>query len=296
MRRTRLIIFAVLLFVCAAGVLLLMQSKSTKNTPEPFSGESAYQFLLAQMEFGPRTPGSLAHQQTRGYITAHLQEYGWNVQIHETNVNGHPIINIIGSRGSGDITVIGAHYDSRNYASAESTEEMQQQPVPGANDGASGVAVLLELARTLPEQPGKQLSLVFFDAEDQGHIADWEWIMGSRVFVQDLTIHPSRVIILDMIGDSDLHIYREQGSDAVLTDQIWQAASDLGYSDSFVNEQKYAILDDHLPFIEAGIPAVDIIDFDYPWWHTTADTADKVSPQSLEIVGRTITHWLETNP
>ena len=107
---------------------------------------------------------------------------------------------------------------------------------------------------------------------------------------------PAKVVILDMIGDSDLNIYREQGSDPVLTDQIWQSAADLGYSDYFINKTKFSILDDHFPFLEAGIPAVDIIDFDYPWWHTTEDTADKVSPQSLEIVGKTILHWLESNP
>jgi Zn-dependent M28 family amino/carboxypeptidase len=171
-------------------------------------------------------------------------------------------------------------------------EIAQSSPVPGANDGASGVAVLLELARTLPPLDDQQIWLVFFDLEDQGRINGWEWIIGSRAFVQNLSEKPDRVVILDMIGDADLQIYREWGSDPTITDAIWETASRLGYGDAFVNEVKYSILDDHVPFIDAGIPAVDIIDFDYPYWHTLEDTADKVSPRSLEIIGLTITAWL----
>lgn len=120
--------------------------------------------------------------------------------------------------------------------------------------------------------------------------------MGSRLFVQELAQKPSRAVIIDMIGDTDLQVFREHNSDPQMTDQLWQAAYDLGYSSYFIDQEKYNILDDHIPFIEAGIPAVDIIDFDYPWWHTLSDTVDKVSPQSLEIVGKTLIKWLESNP
>jgi Zn-dependent M28 family amino/carboxypeptidase len=179
---------------------------------------------------------------------------------------------------------------------SESSESAQLLPVPGANDGASGVAVLLELARILPPVNNNQMWLVFFDAEDQGHIDNFEWIMGSRVFVQELKQKPSRAVIIDMIGDADLQIFREHNSDIEMTDQLWRTADELGFSSYFIDEEKYNILDDHIPFIEVGIPAVDIIDFDYPWWHTLSDTADKVTPQSLEIVGKTLIKWLETNP
>lgn len=289
--------FLIILTIGAILYLFLGNNKNVAVEKKEFSGDSAYQFVLDQVNYGPRVPGSLSHQLTREYISQHLQEYGWTVDIQEKTVSGYQIINIIGKRGdSGEITVVGAHYDSRIHASAETTDSAQMLPVPGANDGASGVAVLLELARVLPPAKNGQLWLVFFDAEDQGHIDDREWIMGSRLFVQELAQKPSRAVIIDMIGDTDLQVFREHNSDPQMTDQLWQAAYDLGYSSYFIDQEKYNILDDHIPFIEAGIPAVDIIDFDYPWWHTLSDTVDKVSPQSLEIVGKTLIKWLESNP
>ncbi len=297
MRQKIILSIIIFLLIGAVLVLFLQDQHSKMDEKKEFSGDSAYQFVLEQMKYGPRVPGSLSHQFTREYISQNLKDFGWDVEIQENTVRGYQIFNIIGKQGnSGEITVIGAHYDSRIFASAESSEQAQNLPVPGANDGASGVAVLLELARTLPPQSENQIWLVFFDAEDQGHIEDREWIMGSRAFVQDLTQKPSRVVIIDMIGDADLQIFREHNSDPLLTDQLWQSASDLGFSDHFIDQEKYNILDDHIPFIETGIPAVDIIDFDYPWWHTLSDTEDKVSPESLEIVGKTLIKWLETNP
>jgi Zn-dependent M28 family amino/carboxypeptidase len=170
----------------------------------------------------------------------------------------------------------------------------RNQPVPGANDGASGVAVLLELARVLPESTPKSIWLVFFDAEDNGNIPGWDWILGSDSFVSELDVQPEAAIIIDMIGDSDLNIYREQNSDQDLTDEIWAVAEDLGYPEQFINTTKHQMIDDHTPFIRAGIPAVDIIDFDYPYWHTIQDTPDKVSAQSLQAVGDTLYAWLTT--
>lgn len=280
------------------GVALVIFLIFKKETPKPvFSGDSAYQIVIDQMNFGPRTPGSQAHQLTQQYIIDKLKSFGWEVETQNVVFDAHPVNNIIARRGtSGEITLLGAHYDSRLYATEEVDEIAQSSPVPGANDGASGVAVLLELARTLPPFDGQQIWLVFFDLEDQGRINGWEWIIGSRAFVQNLSEKPDRVVILDMIGDADLQIYREWGSDPTITDAIWETASRLGYGDAFVNEVKYSILDDHVPFIDAGIPAVDIIDFDYPYWHTLEDTADKVSPRSLEIIGLTITAWLQGLP
>ena len=209
--------------------------------------------LRTKCNIGPRTPGSVAHEQVQDYISNNLKKYGWQVETQKINVEGHDVFNIIGKRGNtGEITLLGAHYDSRFYATEETSQALQSLPVPGANDGASGVAVLLEIARTLPELPGRQIWLVFFDAEDQGRIEDWDWILGSKGFVQNIEVKPAKVVILDMIGDSDLNIYREQGSDPALTDQIWQSAADLGYSEYFINKAKYSILDDHLPFLEAG--------------------------------------------
>ena len=172
---------------------------------------------------------------------------------------------------------------------------LRTQPVPGANDGASGVAVLLELARTLPVDLPVQIWLVFFDAEDNGDIQGWDWIMGSSAFVASLEAKPDAAIIIDMIGDADLNLPIEQNSTPELVQQIWQTAKDLGYESVFLNQPGYSMLDDHTPFLQAGIPAVDIIDFDYPYWHTTQDTPDKVSAQSLEIIGNTLTQWLKNS-
>lgn len=164
-------------------------------------------------------------------------------------------------------------------------------PVPGADDGASGVAVLLELARTLPEDI-LPTWLVFFDAEDDGGIGGRDWIMGSQAFVASLTFHPRAAIVVDMVGDANLDIYIEQNSNTALVSEIWGQAARLGFSQEFRSTIKYSMEDDHTPFLKAGIPAVDIIDFDYPYWHTAADTPDKVSPKSLEIVGETLRNWL----
>jgi Zn-dependent M28 family amino/carboxypeptidase len=163
--------------------------------------------------------------------------------------------------------------------------------VPGANDGASGVAVLLELARVLPDDT-VPVWLVFFDAEDNGRIPGWDWILGSREFVRNNPLQPQAVVIVDMIGDADLNIYKERNSNPELTEEILSVAKSLGYENVFLPEYKFSMLDDHTPFLEAGIPAVDIIDFDYPYWHTVQDTPDKVSAESLQAVGETVQAWV----
>ncbi|MBP9041814.1 MAG: M28 family peptidase, partial [Anaerolineaceae bacterium] len=147
-------------------------------------------------------------------------------------------------------------------------------------------------ARVIPQDINKEIWLVFFDAEDQGRLPGWDWILGSRAFVQELVGKPDAVVVIDMIGDSDLNIYREMASDQSLTDEIWETAANLGFSGTFIDENKYSILDDHVPFIDAGIPAIDIIDIEYDYWHTSEDTADKVSLRSLEIIGMTLLTWL----
>ncbi len=134
--------------------------------------------------------------------------------------------------------------------------------------------------------------LVFFDAEDQGRLPGWEWILGSRAYVNSLQEKPDAAVIIDMIGDEDLNVFREEKSDDTLTTELWGIADQLGYGENFIDEEKYSILDDHIPFLEAGIPAVDIIDFDYPYWHTSQDSSDKVSPESLKVIGNILVSWL----
>jgi len=258
-----------------------------------FDGESARNFAVQQVEFGPRIPGTQSHAETAGWISESLEGYGWQVEIQEAENMGHPIKNIIAKRGQGSPWIIvGAHYDSRMFADQEESPENATKPVPGANDGASGVAVLLELARVFPEEFDGQLWLVFFDAEDNGNIEGWDWILGSQTFVGSLEGKPDVAVIVDMVGDADLNIHLEHNSDFSLSLEIWSVAERLGFGSVFIPEKKYQMLDDHLPFIGAGIPSVLIIDFDYPFWHTLEDTPDKISGSSLAAVGETLQHWL----
>jgi Zn-dependent M28 family amino/carboxypeptidase len=257
-----------------------------------FSGLRAYEDVQTQVAFGPRVPGSEGHAKIREWMREELESAGWQVDIQESEALGHPIKNIIAKRNNeGPQIVFGAHYDSRIYADHDPDPSKLTEYVPGANDGASGVAVLIELARVLPQNTAP-IWLVFFDAEDNGNIESWDWILGSREFVKSNSIQPRAVVIVDMIGDADLNIYKERNSNPELTDEIWNTAKSLGFEGKFIPEYKHSMLDDHTPFLEAGMPAIDIIDFDYPYWHTTQDTTDKVSAESLEIVGRTLWTWV----
>ena len=258
-----------------------------------FDGQRAYQDVLAQVAFGPRIPDSLAHAKTISYIQEELRKSGWKTVIQKTTWNGYSIQNIIASHSDQTPQIIlGAHYDSRILADQD-IESRRNVAVPGANDGASGVAVLLELARTL-SLDDIPTWLVFFDAEDNGGLDGREWIMGSRAFVSKLESHPRAAIIVDMVGDTDLNLYIEGNSNSALVTEIWGQAAKLGYEQQFIQTAKYNMMDDHTPFLEAGIPAVDIIDFDYPFWHTASDTSDKVSSKSLQIVGETLRVWMST--
>jgi glutaminyl-peptide cyclotransferase len=120
--------------------------------------------------------------------------------------------------------------------------------------------------------------------------------LGSQAFVESLQGKPEAAVVVDMIGDADLNIYYEKNSDQQLSESIFNTAASLGYTKQFVPEPRFRMLDDHLPFVQAGIRAVDLIDFDYPYWHTTSDTADKVSAESLMAVGDTLSNWLQNQP
>jgi glutaminyl-peptide cyclotransferase len=260
-----------------------------------FNGKRALRDIEYQLSLGPRTPGSEAHAQEILWIKKEAEKAGWHLEIQALTIENHPIQNIIAFRSKEPPKVIiGAHYDSRMKASQDKGSA-KEEPVPGANDGASGVAVLLELARTLPND-SVPVWLVFFDAEDNGNLPGWQWFLGSEAFVRSLQVKPDKVVIIDMIGDADLNIYYERNSDPLISDEIWNTAKELGYSRQFKPEPKHTISDDHIAFINAGIPAIDIIDFDYgpnnSYWHTTADTLDKVSAGSLQIVGDTLWHWI----
>lgn len=267
-------------------------SVALSSTDQQFSGDVAFQHVFAQMEYIPRHTGTEGWRKCGDYILNQMADLGWVAEEQPFTYMDTACRNLIGKRGSGPLLILGAHYDSRKYADHDPNPEKREEPVPAANDGASGVAILLELARVLdPDALNRTIWLVAFDAEDNGNIDGWDWIAGSRHFVDVLTEVPQGMVLFDMIGDADQQIYYEHNSHKPMSEKIWQVADVMNY-DTFIASYRHSMLDDHIPFKEAGIPAVDIIDFDYPYWHTTADTLDKVSIESLEAVGRTAQEWL----
>lgn len=300
-------------------------SSSTASTATPtfapvtpaarqFDGNHAYQeYLLGQMKIGAlRATGTLGGRATGDFIIAQLNALHVPSVTQEFSYRGVPIRNVIAKLavGRGPLIIVGAHYDTRVQATVDKVHP--EAPMPGADDGASGVAVLLELARTLDSsQLHNEVWLAFFDAEDNGDLnscdllkaADpnkaagcdvmpWPYSVGASYVSQHLDTKPTEVIVLDMIGDSDQNIYYEMNSDRDLQAQIWAVAAKLGYSKQFIPKFNWEMTDDHTPFLQQGLRAVDIIDFDYPYWHTTQDTADKTNGASLERVGRVMQAWL----
>jgi Zn-dependent M28 family amino/carboxypeptidase len=189
-----------------------------------------------------------------------------------------------------------AHWDTRPWADRSPDPQDLDRPILGANDGASGVAVLLEVARVLKTvPPPRGVDIVLFDGEDSGQDGEMEgWCLGSRRFAESKrgVYRPVHAVLLDMIGDKDLDIHIEGHSQVHASrtvTKLWQIAQKLNMG-AFHNEVKHTVYDDHVPLIENGIPCADLIDFDYPYWHTLEDTPDKCSPESLEIVGQVIMH------
>ena len=277
------------------GASLPSPTPTPVPVPQYFDGERAYEWVLKQCALGYRITGSEANRQAGDLILAELQAQGWTTTEQTFTYRDTPVRNLLAWRGDGaQAVMVGAHYDTRRSADMEDPSV----PVLGANDGASGVAVLLELARVLDwRAPNTRVYLAFFDAEDNGRLDGWDWIVGSTYMAAywgEAGEPPLQAMVLvDMVGDADQQLYYEGHSDQALRETLWALAAELGYGDRFIPQERYTILDDHVPFLKRGIPAVDIIDFDYPYWHTTQDTPDKVSAASLEAVGRTLQVWLE---
>ncbi|MFW9964083.1 MAG: M28 family peptidase [Candidatus Sifarchaeia archaeon] len=219
-------------------------------------------------------------------IAETFESFGWNVEFQNFTYNEVECVNIIVTWNSVNNSpiILGAHYDTRPPSASGSGSGL------GANDGASGVAVLLELADILPNETRSLVEIVLFDAEDSGGISGWEYIQGSTYYVSQLSterrVSINAMVLVDMIGDANLELPREPSSTTSLQDIIWSIADQLGYNDTFIDSYGASILDDHRPFLDANIPAVDIIQYPFPsYWHTTEDTPDKCSPGSLEKVG-----------
>jgi len=250
--------------------------------------------VYTQTSFGSRAPGTDGSDNIISFIEQHLEKNNWIIEKQMFVYKDKDLTNIIAKSNTNDPDlIIGTHFDTRAISDQDRFEYKQHHPVPGANDGASGTSVVLELSRIINPQRDN-LWLVFFDGEDQGDINGWEWSIGSQYFAKTVSTEIPEAIIIDMIGDIDLNIFLEINSDKEISKKIWGLAKTLGYQDSFIPKEKYAMLDDHLPLINAGIPSILIIDFDYPYWHTTEDTIDKISPQSLAIITHVLFEHIQT--
>ena len=270
-----------------------LNKSATRQAGAVFNAQRAFEILKKQCEFGPRPPGSAAHRETQNYLFTELQKYANNVELQPLQYKVNDITlhlnNILAEFGpsSGETLLLAAHWDTRPFADRDPKPENQDKPILGANDGASGVAVLLEIARVLKQNPPpRRVIIVLFDGEDYGRSVD-NMFIGSRFFAQNLgKWRPDYGILLDMVGDKDLSIPIERYSweaNRDFTELIWNRAATLGLG-PFQKRLGAAILDDHVPLIKVGIPMVNIIDFTYPYWHTVEDTVDKCSPKSLEVV------------
>jgi hypothetical protein len=288
-KRLILLVVVVLIAVVAAGC--------GAGGGKTFDGARAYGHVIEQVSFGPRPPGSEALRRTGEYISEHLEKVGWSVWMQEFTYQGVTLRNIFAAKSPDPpieaAILLGAHYDTRPRADRETDASRRDEAILGANDGASGVAVLLELARVFEEERcGTEVILAFFDAEDSGNINGWPFSVGAEAAAEELASRLSQVIVVDMVGDADQQFYYERGSDPGIQQELWSIANDLGYSKWFIPEPRHGVIDDHVPFMRRGVHSVDIIDFDYAYWHTLQDTADKVTEDSLERVGRVLLEYL----
>lgn len=289
------------------------QGESTVKMPEQadaFVADSAYNNVARQLGFGPRVPGTTGHDACGKWLESELRRYGAQVTVQEAMLQAFdgtrlPARNILGQFNpeADDRTLLVAHWDTRPWADNDPDPANRAKPVPGANDGASGVAVLLETARILGELgTDKGVDILFVDAEDYGTEGDDEsWALGARLFATNPPegYRPARVILLDMVGGRDTSFRKEMFSDAyapALLSEVWAAAAAAGHSDLFTDLPGGAITDDHVEFLKAGIPAIDIIaltDTGFAdTWHTMSDDLEHIDPDVLCATGRTVLTYL----
>ena len=287
----------ILFYICL--LILLCRMSCAPSLEESFDEERAWDHLLAMCSLGTRVPGSDGHRACLAYIDEHLRTYCPDVRHqsfrHDLGYGAVTLTNVIASFSprQGDRICLAAHWDTRHVADRDPDPANRSTPIIGANDGASGTAVLLEIARILSKNPpGVGIDLLFFDGEDSGTEGEpTSFCIGSQHFAATCpSYRPRYGILLDMIGDRDLVITRERYSQRHcpdLMDRIWRTAEKMGVT-AFVDKPGPVMYDDHIPFLERGISFVDIIDFDYPYWHTLDDTPEHCSPQSLGDVGRVV--------
>ena len=291
-----------IVIILAVWLLNIMPSQAQSPV---FDGTSAFTFLYKQVEMGPRTPGSDAHARAVASYKEWFEKCGARVRLQPFSADVHTSPdgdapkkrmdgnNVIARFGDALYTdyILCAHFDTRPWADEDPDPGRRLEPIDGANDGASGVAVLLEMARLFSTQPPPvTVEIVLFDLEDSGASGDNEsYCLGSAYYAKNHSgPAPIGAILLDMVGDADLEIPQEWFSWAYApewTKQVFDLAEEID-ADAFVPVVGDPVYDDHVPLLRAGIPAVDLIDFNYPYWHTHNDKPEACAPESLEQVGR----------
>ncbi|MDQ2888921.1 MAG: M28 family peptidase, partial [Gemmatimonadota bacterium] len=291
------------LLACLAFLPLVSGCQRSKTG---FDGDAAYRYARIQVSFGPRIPGSPGWQKAGDWIAAQMRsradtviEQRWTHKL--ANGDSIPLRNILARfrPGAIDRVLYLTHWDTRPVADNDPNPANRTKPILGANDGASGVGLFVALGDLLKKTPPNVgVDLLFVDGEDYGTFGppDVDVLMGSTYFASHLPspgYQPIFGVLFDMIGDKDLNIYQEQNSVArapEVVNRVWQAAAGLGYAQYFIPTPKYAVTDDHIPLLQAGLRVIDVIDIDYgpannSYHHTLADTMDKISAKSLGIVG-----------
>ena len=293
------------------------------SSPLGFSGAAALAIVKEQVLDGNNTtryrvPGTRGNDEAAALIARDLRVAGWAVSYDVFNATYQCkdtlMHNVVGERAgtSGRIIILGAHYDTRPIAESDADPAGRTKPIPGANDGASGVAVLLELANVLALS-NDTVRLVFFDGEDGGDMGDGctDWLIGSRHYADSIPVaqwkNVSAMVLVDLVGDPNLVLPKEklsqQGPGKLVQQRIYEVGAGLGYGAIFTNDSTNSsrIQDDHQPFLEKQMPAVDLIHLVSPsdgyfpeWHHTQHDDLSHVSAASLEAVGRTLEAWLES--
>lgn len=276
-----------------------------------FNSDSAYQFVSKQVEFGPRVPNTPAHEAAAAWLASELKRHGAEVTEQKADLKAFDgtvlkSTNIMGSFNpeKDNRLLLLAHYDTRPWADEDADPANHKKPIDGANDGASGVGVLLELARVFnANNPGIGIDILFVDAEDYGVTDnDESWAMGTRYFAQNPIkpgYKPSQAILLDMVGGKDAVFPKEyfsMQSAPSLDAAIRSAAAKAGHADRFPDRFGSAVTDDHVELIKAGIPSVDILDFRTegfaPTWHTMQDNMQNIDKETLKAVGETIISFI----
>lgn len=314
-RKISLLIVIVLAFSCRQEAKPVVNKEAPVNVPA-FSSDSAYHFVEQQVSFGPRVPNSLAHKACADYLVNTLESFGavvtrQKVKLRAFNGDILDAVNIIASFKPDEKQriLLFAHWDTRPWSDHDPNPANHNKPVLGANDGASGVGVLLEIARNLGiSAPRMGVDIIFFDAEDYGAPEDYtgnavdSWCLGSQYWARNPHVsgYTARFgILLDMVGAPDATFYRDQISEHFAPDivnKVWDKAASLGFEKYFINKPGGSITDDHLYVNQlAGIPSIDIIHYNPnnthgfgDYWHTVNDGMQNIDKQTLFAVGTTV--------